>query len=34
MAEDSDRAKKCHQFLASLGGIDDTSPNRSSEANA
>jgi hypothetical protein len=27
MAEDSERAKKCHQFLADLGGIDNTSPN-------
>jgi rubrerythrin len=27
MAEDSERAKKCHQFLAKLGGIDNTSPN-------
>jgi rubrerythrin len=26
MAEDSERAKKCHQFLAKLGGIDNTSP--------
>jgi hypothetical protein len=28
MAEDSERAKKCHDFLASLGGIDNTSPQR------
>jgi len=26
MAEDSERAKKCHEFLAALGGIDTTSP--------
>jgi hypothetical protein len=26
MAEDSDRAKRCHDFLADLGGIDNTSP--------
>jgi hypothetical protein len=26
MAEDSERAKKCHDFLAALGGIDNTSP--------
>jgi bacterioferritin (cytochrome b1) len=26
MQEDSDRAKKCHEFLAELGGIDNTSP--------
>ena len=26
MAEDSDRAKQCHQFLAGLGGIDNTQP--------
>jgi hypothetical protein len=27
MAQDSERARKCHEFLASLGGIDNTSPN-------
>jgi rubrerythrin len=26
MSEDADRAKKCHQFLAELGGTDNTSP--------
>lgn len=26
MQEDSDRAKRCHEFLAQLGGIDNTSP--------
>jgi hypothetical protein len=26
MAEDSERAKKCHEFLARLGGIDNTQP--------
>jgi bacterioferritin (cytochrome b1) len=26
MAEDSDRAKQCHQFLMDLGGIDKTQP--------
>jgi rubrerythrin len=26
MAEDSERAKKCHEFLRRLGGIDNTSP--------
>jgi hypothetical protein len=26
MAEDSDRAKQCHQFLRELGGIDKTQP--------
>jgi rubrerythrin len=26
MAEDSARAKKCHEFLKDLGGIDNTSP--------
>ena len=26
MEEDSDRAKKCHEFLRRLGGIDNTSP--------
>ena len=26
MQEDSDRAKKCHDFLAKLGGTDNTSP--------
>jgi rubrerythrin len=26
MAEDSDRAKKCHEFLRRLGGTDNTSP--------
>ena len=26
MEEDSARAKKCHEFLAQLGGIDNTSP--------
>lgn len=28
MAEDSQRAKQCHSFLAELGGIDNTSPQR------
>jgi len=26
MSEDSDRAKKCHEFLARFGGTDNTSP--------
>jgi hypothetical protein len=26
MAEDSERAHKCHKFLARLGGTDNTSP--------
>jgi hypothetical protein len=26
MSEDSSRAQKCHQFLAELGGTDNTSP--------
>ena len=26
MAQDSERAVKCHEFLARLGGIDNTSP--------
>jgi rubrerythrin len=26
MAEDSARAKKCHEFLAKFGGTDNTSP--------
>jgi rubrerythrin len=26
MAEDSARAQKCHDFLAELGGTDNTSP--------
>ena len=26
MHEDSDRAKKCHDFLAKIGGTDNTSP--------
>jgi rubrerythrin len=26
MAEDSERAKKCHEFLRRLGGTDNTSP--------
>jgi hypothetical protein len=26
MEEDSARAKKCHEFLARMGGIDNTSP--------
>lgn len=26
MAEDSDRAHKCHEFLRELGGTDNTSP--------
>jgi bacterioferritin (cytochrome b1) len=26
MAQDADRAKKCHEFLRQLGGIDNTSP--------
>jgi hypothetical protein len=26
MAEDSARAQKCHDFLAQLGGTDNTSP--------
>lgn len=28
MAEDSERAKQCHNFLRELGGIDNTSPQR------
>lgn len=27
MDEDAQRAKQCHDFLASLGGVDATSPN-------
>jgi rubrerythrin len=27
MTEDSERAKRCHEFLAELGGTDNTSPN-------
>jgi hypothetical protein len=30
MSEDSARAKKCHDFLAELGGIDNTSPSATS----
>ncbi|MCT1910023.1 acyl carrier protein [Brachybacterium paraconglomeratum] len=26
MAQDADRAKRCHEFLRELGGIDTTSP--------
>ncbi len=26
MSEDAERAKKCHEFLKDLGGIDNTSP--------
>ena len=26
MAEDSERAKTCHEFLRKLGGIDNTAP--------
>jgi rubrerythrin len=26
MAQDSERAHKCHEFLAQLGGTDNTSP--------
>lgn len=26
MAEDAERARKCHRFLYQLGGIDNTSP--------
>ncbi|WP_422117455.1 acyl carrier protein [Brachybacterium sp. UNK5269] len=26
MAQDAERAKKCHEFLRQLGGIDNTSP--------
>jgi hypothetical protein len=26
MAEDSERARKCHEFLAGFGGTDNTSP--------
>lgn len=26
MAEDADRAQKCHDFLRELGGTDNTSP--------
>jgi hypothetical protein len=26
MEEDASRAKRCHDFLADLGGIDNTSP--------
>ena len=28
MAEDSERAKACHEFLRRLGGIDNTVPQR------
>lgn len=30
MSEDASRAHKCHQFLAELGGTDNTSPARES----
>jgi hypothetical protein len=30
MSEDSARAKKCHDFLAELGGTDNTSPSATS----
>ena len=30
MSEDSTRSKKCHDFLAELGGIDNTSPSATS----
>ena len=30
MAEDAARAKRCHEFLAELGGIDNTAPQRAS----
>jgi bacterioferritin (cytochrome b1) len=26
MAQDAERARKCHEFLVRLGGIDNTSP--------
>ncbi|WP_270889488.1 acyl carrier protein [Pedococcus sp. 5OH_020] len=26
MAQDSERAKRCHEFLQQLGGIDNTQP--------
>ncbi|WP_299302620.1 acyl carrier protein [uncultured Brachybacterium sp.] len=26
MAQDAERARKCHEFLRELGGIDNTSP--------
>jgi hypothetical protein len=32
MTEDSQRAHRCHQFLAELGGTDSTSPQDSAEA--
>ena len=32
MAEDSDRAKQCHEFLKDLGGIDNTRPQSGSGA--
>ncbi|MFH5821085.1 acyl carrier protein [Georgenia sp. AZ-5] len=32
MAQDSERAKKCHEFLKSLGGIDVTQPKEGAEA--
>lgn len=30
MAQDSERAHQCHQFLAALGGTDNTSPQNGS----
>lgn len=30
MTEDSDRATRCHEFLAELGGTDNTSPREGS----
>ena len=30
MEEDSNRAKKCHEFLRQLGGTDNTSPEQGS----
>jgi rubrerythrin len=32
MAEDSERAMRCHQFLAQLGGTDNTSPQQGTDA--
>jgi hypothetical protein len=29
MAQDSERARRCHEFLARLGGTDNTSPQNS-----
>jgi hypothetical protein len=34
MLEDSARAKKCHDFLAELGGTDNTSPSATSRSDS